>query len=215
MAWARKGAPEGSLVVAEQQISARARPRRPWPSGGEKSVALTLIVRPHIAPVLGGILHIAATAGVADAFGPNSEVEWPDEVYVGETVVGLVSVHIEQTVRGLEWALINVMLPEVAPPRAMGLARVVQAVERRYQQPVDELIEEWEPRCRTIGRSVVARLYPIGRDRRVSGHAVGVGPTGALTIEDELGLERGIRPHELATWEGSEGQLGVSGPGGG
>lgn len=201
MGWARSGAPEGSLVVAAQQISARARPRRPWPSGGENGVSFTLVVRPDLAPARGGILHVAATAGIADALGPATEIEWPDEVYAGDQLVGLVSVHLEQTVRGLEWALINVMLPEAVPPRAPTLARVVDAVERRYRQPPAELVEEWTPRCRTIGRAVTATLYPIGRERRVSGRAVGIRTTGALTVEDATGRQQGIRPHELAAWE--------------
>ena len=201
MAWARAGTPEGSLVVAEQQISARSRPRRPWPSGGANDVSFTLVLRPELPPVRGGILHLGATAGIADVLGPASGIEWPDEVYVGEQLVGLVSVHIEQTIRGLEWALVNVMLPGLERPRPPTLARVVEAVERRCRQPAEQLIEEWSPRCRTLGRTVSGLLYPIGREQRVTGRAVGASTTGTLTIMDAAGRRQAVRPQELAAWD--------------
>lgn len=201
MSWARAGAPEGSVVVAQNQISARCRPRRPWPTG-DAGFSFTLVLHPDLPPIRAGILHLAATGGIADVLGPGASIEWPDEVYLGERLAALVSVHAEQTVRGLEWALVNVMLTEVPPPRAPVLARVVEAIELRYRQPADQLVAEWAPRCRTIGRSVAARLYPIGRDVRVSGRAVAVRGTGGLTLLDEAtGRERAVRPHELAAWE--------------
>ena len=200
MAWARAGAPEGALVVSAQQVAPRSRPRRPWPAGTERSVSFTLVLRPDLPPVRGGILNLAATAGIADALGAGAEIEWPDEVYAGDRRAGLVSVHVEQTVRGLEWALVNVMLTDAGPSRAAALAQVVQAIERRYRQPGDQLIAAWTSRCRTIGRSVTAMLFPIGRERSVSGRATGVRATGALVIEDGAGRQQGVRPHELAAW---------------
>ncbi len=200
MAWARSGAAEGSMVVAGQQVAPRSRPRRPWPSAVEDAVSFTLIVRPDMPPIRGGVLHLVTTAGIADLFGAQAEIEWPDEVYLGDRRVGLVSVHLEQTVRGLEWALINVLLTDAPPPRAAVVARAVEAIERRYHQPAAELVTDWTPRCRTIGRTVTALLYPIGREQAVTGRAISVSTAGALTIEDASGRRRGVRPYELAAW---------------
>ena len=201
MGWARSGAPAGSLVVAAGQIAPRSRPRRPWPAGGANSVSFTLICRPRMTPSHAGILYLAATAGLADALGPTVDIEWPDELYAGDRLLGLLSVHLEQTVRGLEWALINVMLTEVEPPRAAALTPVIEAVERRCSEDDEALVAAWTPRCRTLGRSVSALLYPIGREHRVAGQAVGVRPSGALVVEERIGGTRAIRPHQLAAWE--------------
>lgn len=201
MAWARSGAPAGSLVVATEQVSARARPRRPWPPGGDNGVSFTLVLRPQLPPVRGGILYVAATAGITDVLGAGSSIDWPDEVVLGDRLAGLVSVHLELTVRGLEWALVNVQLLQLALPLPVHLAAVVAAIEGRVRQPAEQLIDEWTPRCRTIGRTVSGLLYPIGRGQRVSGLASRVRSSGALIVDDSTGRPQGIRPHELATWE--------------
>ena len=195
---ARAGAPEGSLVVAEYQISARSRPRRPWTNAQGTSLSCSLILRPAVAPLRGGWLYLVATAALADILGEEAVIDWPDEVWRNDEVAGRVSIHLEATVRGLEWAVVNVMLPVADPPRTALLVRIVDAIESRYRVPPPEMLEHWLTRSRTIGRTVRAVLYPIGAGREVTGVAVTARPNGTLVL-DVNGRQEGIRPHEVSS----------------
>lgn len=201
MAWSRTGAAEGSLVVAEHQFSARGRPLRPWREGPAPGASFSLILRPSIPPLRGGWLFLVGTAGIAAALGQDAAIAWPDEVHQGGGVVAHVGVHLEATVRGLEWALLNVMLVRATPPRASVVARVVDAIEARYRMPPDALVEEWQARCPVVGAGIDVTLYPIGAGRRLSGRVVGIRPNGALLVESGRGRAESIRPQDVSRIE--------------
>jgi BirA family biotin operon repressor/biotin-[acetyl-CoA-carboxylase] ligase len=200
MARCRTGAAPGTLVVAEHQISARSRPRRPW-FEAPRSLSFSLVMRPLIAPIRAGILYLVATAAVAQIGSPELQLEWPDEAYDGDQIAARVSVHVESTVRGVEWALINVMLIAPLGPREEQLARLVDAIEATSGLPPELLLADWLPRCRTIGRRVKAVLYPVGAGRIVEGRAVGARSNGSLLID--VGAERHvpIAPDRIASIE--------------
>lgn len=200
MSKARAGAPEGTLVVAAFQLSARARPQRPW-RPGDSSLSFSVVVRPKMPPLRAGILYMAATAAIAAVLGEEAAIEWPDEVFAGDELAAHVGIHRETSVRGLEWALVNIMVRDAPPPRAELLARLVTALEERLARPPADLVAEWLPRCRTIGRVLNASLYPIGAGRKVAGRATGARPTGYLVLETGSGKETGVSPFDLASLE--------------
>lgn len=204
MARSRAGAPEGTLVVADYQISARSRPGRRWRNSPGSSLSCSLVMRPRMPPLRGGILYLVATAAVADVAGAAATIEWPDEVYVAGELAGVIGVHLEVSVKGLEWAVISAMLPRADPPRPALVARLVNAIEARYRLPPDELVAGWLPRCRTIGRAASAVLYPIGAGRKAAGRAIGVRPNGALILETGEGKDQALPPYELSSLEFSD-----------
>ncbi|HET9052479.1 MAG TPA: hypothetical protein VFO60_12315 [Candidatus Dormibacteraeota bacterium] len=200
MAKARAGAPAGTLVVAAHQLSARHRPNRPWRPSADTSLSFSMVARPVMPPLRAGVLYLAATAALAEALGERQEtsIEWPDEVMIGDDVAAYVGIHRETSVKGLEWALVNAMIRAADPPRADLLARAVAALEDRLALPPDELLADWLPRCRTIGRVVEATLYPIGAGRKTGGQAKGVRPTGYLVLETASGKDAGVSPFDIA-----------------
>lgn len=200
MARCRTGAAAGTLVVAEHQISARSRPRRPW-LDAPGSLSVSLVLRPRVAPIRAGILYLVAAAAVAQIGSPERQLEWPDEAYDGDQISARVSVHVESTVRGVEWALINVMLVAPQAPREEQLARLVDAIEATSLLAPELVVANWLPRCRTIGRSVKAVLYPVGAGRIVEGRAVGAGPNGSLLIDVDGARQVLIAPDRLASIE--------------
>lgn len=198
---ARSGAPEGSLVVAEHQVSPRLRPGRIGPIDDGEGLSFSLLLRPQVAPLRGGWLYLVATTAVVDILGADAAVEWPDEVYRGERLAATVSVHLEATVRGLEWALVSVMA-RAPQPRVEFLGSLVEAIEARYHMPPESLVAEWVPRCRTLGRAVAVSLYPVGAGRPIVGTAVGVRPNGALMLKvSEQPTPILVRPQDLAGLE--------------
>ncbi|MFN2592363.1 MAG: biotin--[acetyl-CoA-carboxylase] ligase [Candidatus Dormibacteria bacterium] len=203
ISWVRSGAPEGSVVVAETSISPRGHGERPWKFHAGRSLAFTMILRPLVPPLRQGWLYMLALMGIADTVGGDrSTVEWPAELLEDDRRLAAVAVKVAPEPGRILWAVVNVIVPEPPRPRVALLAQVVEAIEGRYRQPPEELREDYLTRCTTIGRSVCARLVPLGpAGRRLVGRAVDVRSDGALMIEIEEGRPVPARPQNVGILE--------------
>lgn len=188
LAWARAGAPDGAVVVADFQSSPRGRAGWPWDIHPGAGLGFSLVLRPTLSAQREGWMYVAAAAGLADALGERATVEWPDEVRVGGRRAGAVGVHVEAQHDEVAWAVVNVLVIEATPPRAPLLARVVEAIEARACAPATEVLADYVDRCDTIGRRVCARLVPMRPGGpHVTGTPVRTLADGALVIEPDDG----------------------------
>ena len=199
-AWARAGAPDGALVVADHQSAPRGRAEWPWTVTPGRDLGFSLILRPQLRPEREGWLYTVAASAVADVLGEEATIEWPDEVRVDGARAGVVAVRAALGVAGFEWAVVNVLLVEAQAPRAALVARVVEAIEERCRSSPDAVLADYLPRCQTIGRRVRARLTGPAR-LQVTGQAVSTREDGALVIEREEGERVGVRPQDLNVLE--------------
>ena len=85
---ARRGAPHGSLILAETQTSGRGRWQRSWssPKGG---LYLTAVLRPRegkepCTPLLPAAASIAAAEAILEASGVKAHIRWPNDLLVDE-----------------------------------------------------------------------------------------------------------------------------------
>lgn len=92
----RKGYPEGTVVVAEEQTAGRGRWQRAWFSPPELGIWLSLILRPPVAP--SQVPQITLVAGVACARALHAElglkpgIKWPNDlVFNGKKVCGILA----------------------------------------------------------------------------------------------------------------------------
>ena len=198
LAWARAGAPSGALAAAAYQAAPRGRAGLPWEVSADGATAFSLILRPGLSDEREGWLYTLAASGLADAMGEGCAIEWPDEVHRGERRVGAVGVQTELAPGRVNWGVVNVLLAEAAPPRAELIARVVEAIEARCRAPSREVVADYTARCRTLGRSLRARLIPLGPGGpEVSGRAAAALKDGALVFETAKGSRVAVRPQNL------------------
>lgn len=91
LAWAAEGAPEGALVVADEQSAGRGRHGRRWEDAGGKSLLMSLVLRPRVPPQRLGALTLAAGVAVArgleEISGRRAELKWPNDVLIGDRKV--------------------------------------------------------------------------------------------------------------------------------
>ncbi len=195
---ARRGAPEGTAVVAERQTSGRGRLDRAWhsPAGG---LYLSVLLEP--VPLLSLRLGVAAARAVELACGFGPELKWPNDLLSpgdGKKLGGiLVEMEGPWAVAGLG---INVETEEF-PPEIASVATSLRLLGHRVKRddlcPVllrelDELyrapfrLAYYEARCGTLGRSVSVETST----GVVTGVARRLDHDGGLVVETDSGEVR-------------------------
>jgi BirA family biotin operon repressor/biotin-[acetyl-CoA-carboxylase] ligase len=109
---AERSESDGLAIMALHQTRGRGRLGRYWISPPGKNLALSLILRPALAPVEGVLLgllgSIAAAATIEDRGVPTAELRWPNDVMVrGRKIAGILS---EARIQGsvLEYVIIGI-----------------------------------------------------------------------------------------------------------
>ncbi|HOV80920.1 MAG TPA: biotin--[acetyl-CoA-carboxylase] ligase [Bacillota bacterium] len=92
----RKGAEEGSLVIAEEQTSGRGRLGRKWYSPKYKSILFTLVLRPPTSPSEAAritlIMAVALVSAIKKVTGVVAGIKWPNDLLVnGKKICGILS----------------------------------------------------------------------------------------------------------------------------
>ncbi len=102
-AWARNGAPEGAVVMAEQQTEGRGRHGRTWTAPPHQALTGSVVLRPDLPPSLFSLIPLAASLAVADAIQTLAlphppRIKWPNDVLVdGRKCCGML---LETAMRG-------------------------------------------------------------------------------------------------------------------
>lgn len=199
LAWARAGAPEGALVVADYQASARGRAGLEWQVHPGEGLGFSVVLRPALTPEQEGWLYSVVTSGLADVVGPDAVIRWPDEVLTGEFRAAAAGLSVELGPNRTEWAVASVLVTEARPPRAPLLARLLDGIEQRYRSEPERVLADYRPRCVTLGHEVRARLIPLGPGGpQVRGRAVDCRDDGSLVIETREQRRVAVRPQHLA-----------------
>lgn len=202
LAWARAGAAEGSVVLADYQASPRGRAGLEWTVVPGVTAAFSLILRPRLSSEKEGWLYTVATCGLADALGSGTTIEWPDEVRRHGRRVAALGVHAELGPQGVAWAVVNVIVLRPERSRIGLVAEIVESIERRCAGAPEAVLEDYLGRLETIDRHVRARLIPMGPGGpQVIGRAVGSLMDGALVLYTDRGNRVAVRPQNLGRLE--------------
>ena len=83
MALGREGAPEGHVVIAEEQTAGRGRLGRTWESSRGVNLYLSILLRPKMPPWRAPQLSLVAGVAVAETVaeeGIDARIKWPNDV---------------------------------------------------------------------------------------------------------------------------------------
>ncbi|MBA2640804.1 MAG: hypothetical protein H0U77_12640 [Nocardioidaceae bacterium] len=204
MAWARGGAPSGSVVVADYQASPRGRGGLPWTVRQGQGLGFTLLIRPELPPEREGWPYVAALLALHDVIGSSDTgLAWPDTVHAaGGAALARLGVYVELGPSRTDWISVTVLVDDAPPPRAALMARLVAVLEERLTAPAEQVLADYLPRCSTLGRQRRARLIPMGPGGpEVTGEAVDVLADGALVLLTARGNRVAVPPHNLGLLE--------------
>lgn len=146
LAWARQGAVDGSLIIADSQTAGRGRDSRQWMTFPGTALALSLILQPTPEEMsyLPRFTALAALALISalEELGIPAEIKWPNDVLVqGKKIAGiLIEVDWQQDqVAALVVGLgVNVAAESIPP--ASQIRFPATSVETEWGQKVDR----WE-----------------------------------------------------------------------
>ncbi|HEY3352694.1 MAG TPA: biotin--[acetyl-CoA-carboxylase] ligase [Polyangia bacterium] len=227
-AWARAGAPEGAVVVAERQTAGRGRAGRAWFSPPGESLYCSLVLRPPVPPA--AVPPLTLCAGIAihealGALGARPDLKWPNDVLLdGKKVCGILT-EMSSDVERVHYVILGLGLnvngrafPAALADRATSLrlsrgpdappparAAVLAEVLRR--------LEVWHDRFAAEGGAMVAREFAprssqLGRPVRVqlgddviAGVAAGLDTDGALLVARPSGATVRVIAGEVLLWD--------------
>jgi BirA family biotin operon repressor/biotin-[acetyl-CoA-carboxylase] ligase len=222
---ARKGAPEGTLVLAEQQTQGRGRLGRAWAARSGLGLWFSLILRPQVGTgdlavitVLTAVALARAIKRVADI---QTQVKWPNDLlYEGAKLVGILA-ELNGELDRVNYLILGIginvnHMPEDFPPELAGKATSLRRIRRT---PVDRktllqcFLKEFEGQYALLETEALsgiidyAREYSATLGRRVTvsqglgriltGKAVDLDLDGSLWLETDDGARTRVYSGEI------------------
>jgi BirA family transcriptional regulator, biotin operon repressor / biotin---[acetyl-CoA-carboxylase] ligase len=209
---AEAGAPEGLLVMAEEQTAGRGRAGRTWHTPPGSGLAVSLVLRPKLppdlAPRLSMLAGVSTCEGIELASGLQPQLKWPNDVLVNGRKAGGILVESAMAGERLDFAVLGIGLNVSEAPTAQAvdfqaislneaagsavnplqvLRSILERMEVRYDQlaPAENpaLYEAWSQRVVWLGERVAA----LTAQGEVSGVAEQVAEDGALLVRVNTG----------------------------
>jgi BirA family biotin operon repressor/biotin-[acetyl-CoA-carboxylase] ligase len=213
-ALARGGAPDGSLVVAEEQTRGRGRLGRRWYSPPSSGLWFSLILRPRMCTDGSAVVSLASALGVAialeETYGIGARIKWPNDVVVeGRKICGILT-EAEFSGAVLDFIVVGIGINLLGketdfPPE---IRRVATSVQMESGGPIDRgealaaiaariegrYLDLQERGFSGIRRDILGRSWLIGRVVRVEtgagvveGTAADIDDAGALIVREGSG----------------------------
>lgn len=213
------GCPEGTIVVAEAQVSGRGRLSRGWFSPFGKGIWLSVVLRPPFqpqdAPKCTMLAAVAVNQAIRKVTGIESGIKWPNDIlFQGRKLVGILTEMsaemdaINHVVIGMG---INVNMaqedfPEELQSIATSLAAavghpvdrlelltaVLKELEDTYRFAVTDGFKEILQAWRRQSVTLSQMVNVLGINHQFSGRAVDIDEDGALLVETNGKTERVI-----------------------
>lgn len=140
---ARAGAPEGLLVVADQQSGGRGRLGWHWLAPPGVSVLMSLLLRPTFPPHRAPLLTLAAAVAVCEAIqavgGVPARIRWPNDILLQGQKCGGILTEIEGETDRMAFAVLGIglnanvrpdQLPDHLDATSLFIARQGEPVSR-------------------------------------------------------------------------------------
>lgn len=215
---AEEGAPEGTVVIAEEQTAGRGRLGRSWVSPAGNNLYLTLLLRPDLPRlrVLGMAAPLAAVRAVKTLTGLEPVLKWPNDVLLSGRKLAGVLIDSELSGGDVQYALagvgVNVNLDIEETPEVSSIAT---SIKREFGRAVSRedvltaLLNEfealylsatpsgirlaWRDRLETLGRQVTVTF----RGSSHEGVAEDITSEGSLVLRRSDGSKLVIEAGEV------------------
>lgn len=214
---ARKGAKEGTIVIAKKQIKGRGRFERLWesPKGG---LYLSIVLKPNclsnkttILPLLGSLV----VSETIDSYNLSTKIKWPNDVLVNGKKIAGILLESEAINKKLEYVILGIginlntdinffsrdikkistsIFKEIGKPidYYLFIKKLLQNFDKYYSFFLAKnylfIINEWKKKSDTLGRKVKI----ITTSEQIIGEAYDIDISGFLIINTKFGKQKTI-----------------------
>lgn len=205
--------PEGTVVIAEEQIGGRGRLNRVWHSPKGTGIWMSIILRPNIpipkTPQLTLMTAVAIVQAIHDCTSIEADIKWPNDILVnGKKLTGILTElqaeadRVHSVIIGIGINVNQREFPEELQSIATSLfiekgeeinrSDLIRAVFTRMEKLYTLYLEKgfepikllWESYAISVGKKVTARTF----SGSITGIALGITEDGVLKIEDDEGV---------------------------
>lgn len=207
---AREGAPEGTVVLADEQTAGRGRAGRSW-VGGLGGIYCSVLLRPPVRPDALGPLPLIAGVAVAEAIelmAPvRCDLKWPNDVQIDGAKVCGILMQSRLAPGGIDYLNLGIGIDvaqplEELPPGSTTIGAVSggpvtidgvlpplwNRLEERYRAFVVDGgragLEAWRARALYLGEQVAI----TSDEHEVRGRFIDIGERGQLLLERPDGV---------------------------
>ncbi len=220
---ASRGAPHGTLILAEEQTAGRGRFGRKWHSEKSSGIYSSIILRPALppsaAPILTLMAGVAAHRAVVNVTGLPADIRWPNDLLVnGKKVCGVltemsaeldrlhavvlgigINVNNHEMSAGLRPIATSLRLEGgKAYSRAQVLISLLKELERYYRVLLQEggrkIVEAWSA-ASTFARGKRVRVVTGAEEYQAE--TQGLEPSGALLVRRDDGRQESLVAGEV------------------
>lgn len=209
MELAKQGAPEGTVVLTDQQLRGRGRGDRSWHSPPGVGVLCSIILRPKLLPSSGQLITLMTAVAVARAVSLKTDlspqIKWPNDILVNEHKVGGILIEGKASPTGITYVVVGIGinvnhtsadLPERLLVSASSLrmelgetvernaltAQLFVELESLYERLQQEGPKPIIEQWRSFSATLGQRVRVIQKDKVIEGIAVDVNEEGALLL---------------------------------
>ena len=203
--------PEGLLVIADEQTAGKGRSGRRWTTPPGTTVAMTLLLRPKIAPehisMVTLVMGMAIAKACRDLYGVDARIKWPNDIVVSGRKLSGTLTEMSAEMAAVNYIVIGVGInanlrefPEEIAQTATSLAlelgrdvnraELIAAVLDRFEQDYERFLETedmsllkdaYNEMLVNAGRSV--KVLEPGKE--YTGTALGINELGQLKVRRE------------------------------
>ena len=214
MAAARKGAPHGSVYLADEQRAGRGRGDHAWHSAAGEGLYVSILLRPQIAasrlPLLPLVAGLAAADAIRAAAGLTVDLRWPNDLLVGPRKTGGILVEANSEGGTVAFAVVGIGInahqrsfdPALSTPgtsldlearrripRQALLICLLESLERETIALADAAASESIPaRVAQASTWVSGRSVEVHGPQACSGVTAGLDRQGFLLVRTDAGM---------------------------
>ncbi|MGL4799723.1 MAG: biotin--[acetyl-CoA-carboxylase] ligase [Cellulosilyticaceae bacterium] len=221
--WAKQGAKDGSVVIADKQWAGKGRGGKCWASPAGVGIWMSIILRPTIKPQaiapLTLIAGLAMSESIEEETGLEVGIKWPNDLVVHNKKICGILCEMHATQERVEYAIVGVGVnvntehfPEELPyasslylekgkkyNREHMINRFCEIFEGYYMDYIkteafDALVSKYEDKCITLNKKVKI----IDNQQTYEAYAKGISSEGHLIIQPETGEDRQIFAGEVS-----------------
>lgn len=154
---AEKGAPHGTVVIADRQAKGKGRLGRTWVSPPRSNIYMSVILRPEIetedATLLTIMAAVSCAKGVMKSTGLKAEIKWPNDLMISSKKLGGILTEMKSDPDGIVFAVIgiginvNSKIKKDFPPDIRGIATSIREELGKIQSRtfiIAEILKETE-----------------------------------------------------------------------